>query len=83
MIYLAKAIKNLRPTSQFSYDDDDYSTINWIVLDGDAPTKKQIDDEIKRIKAAEITDAKAKETKRQAIADRLGLTADELQVLLG
>ena len=33
---------------------------------------------LKQQKAAE-----AKETARQAIADRLGLTADELQVLLG
>jgi hypothetical protein len=36
---------------------------------------------------AEITkaqaEAQAKATARQAIADRLGLTADELQVLLG
>jgi hypothetical protein len=31
----------------------------------------------------EQADAKAKATARQAIADRLGLTADELQVLLG
>lgn len=83
MIYLAKAIKNLRPTSEFSYDDDDYSTINWIVLEGDAPTQKQIDDEIKRIKEAEIADAKAKDAQRKAIAERLGLTADELKVLLG
>lgn len=29
------------------------------------------------------TEAKAKAAARQAIADRLGLTADELQVLLG
>jgi hypothetical protein len=28
-------------------------------------------------------EAEAKETERQAIADRLGLTADELKVLLG
>ncbi len=83
MSYLSKAIFNLKPNAEFSYQDEDYSTINWIVLDGDAPTKKEIDDEIKKIKAAEIADAKAKETKRQAIADRLGLTADELQVLLG
>ena len=33
--------------------------------------------------AAAITKAEAKATARQAIADRLGLTADELQVLLG
>lgn len=83
MTYLAKAIKNLKPTSEFSYQEDDYSTVNWDVLEGSAPTQKQIDDEIKRIKAAEITDAKVKETQRKAIADRLGLTADELQVLLG
>jgi hypothetical protein len=83
MEYLAQAIKNLQPTAEFTYQENDYSTVNWLILDGDAPTKKEIDDEIKKIKAAEITDAKAKETKRQAIADRLGLTADELQVLLG
>ena len=33
--------------------------------------------------AAEKAEAEAKATARQAIADRLGLTADELQVLLG
>ena len=33
--------------------------------------------------AAQQAQAQAKATARQAIADRLGLTADELQVLLG
>ena len=33
--------------------------------------------------AAELADIKAKEAARQAIADRLGLTADELKLLLG
>jgi len=83
MDYLTKAIKSLRPTGEFSFTDDDYLTIKWDVLDGDAPTKEQIDDEIKRLKASEITQAAAKAAQRQAIADRLGLTADELQVLLG
>ena len=32
---------------------------------------------------AKEAEAEAKATARQAIADRLGLTADELQVLLG
>ncbi len=83
MNYLTSAIRSLRPNSEFSFTDNDYSTVKWDILDGEAPTKKQIDDEIKRIKSAEISEAKAKETQRQAIADRLGLTADELQVLLG
>lgn len=83
MEYLTRAIKSLKPTAEFSYTDNDYSTIKWDVLDGDAPTQKEIDAEIKRIKASEITEAESKAAKRQAIADRLGLTADELQVLLG
>jgi len=33
--------------------------------------------------AAIINEAEAKEAARQSILDRLGLTADELQVLLG
>jgi hypothetical protein len=32
---------------------------------------------------AKKAEAKAKETQRQAILDRLGLTADELQTILG
>lgn len=83
MEYLTRAIKSLRPNSEFSFIDNDYSTIKWDVLDGDAPTQKEIDDEIKRIKAQEKIEIKTKAAQRQAIADRLGLTADELQVLLG
>jgi hypothetical protein len=33
--------------------------------------------------AVQLAETEAKAVKRQAIADRLGLTADELQVLLG
>jgi hypothetical protein len=32
---------------------------------------------------ARIAEAEAKETERQAILDRIGLTADELQTILG
>ena len=59
---------------------------NWVATlsDGSTITEKDVDkkaiaDEVKAIDA----EIKAKETARQAIADRLGLTADELQVLLG
>jgi hypothetical protein len=83
MDYLVKAIKLLKPTAQFSFTDDDYSTIKWDVLDGDAPTQKEIDVAIKEVKADEIAKAKAKETAKAAILDRIGLTADELQTILG
>jgi hypothetical protein len=83
MSYLVKAIKKLKPTAEFSFTEDDYSTIKWDVLDGDAPTQKDIDAAIKEVKADEIAEAKAKATQRQAILDRIGLTADELQTILG
>ena len=46
-----------------------------------AEKKERLDFE-KQI-VAEKAEAEAKQTARQVIADRLGLTADELQVLLG
>ena len=81
--YLVSAIRKLRPNSEFSFTDNDYSTIKWDVLDGDAPTQKEIDAAIKEVKADEIAEAKAKAIQRQAILDRIGLTADELQTILG
>jgi acyl-CoA reductase-like NAD-dependent aldehyde dehydrogenase len=82
MHYLSKAIKLLKPEAEFSYTDNDYSTINWIVLDGDAPTQKEIDAAIKEVKANELAQAQAKAAQRQAILDRLGITAEEAQLLL-
>ena len=79
---LVKAIKLLKPTAEFSYIDDDYSTVKWDVLDGDAPTQKEIDAAIKEVKADEIAVAQAKATQRQAILDRLGITVEEAQLLL-
>ena len=80
--YLTEAIRSLCPTAEFSFSDNDYSTVNWVVLESDAPTQKQIDDEIERIKAAEITDAAKAETDKAALLAKLGITADEAKLLL-
>ena len=80
--YLADAIKSLRPSAEFSFIEQDYSTIKWDVLDGKAPTKVEIDAEIARIKAQEITDAQNKATAKAALLERLGITADEAALLL-
>ncbi len=32
--YLVDAIKLLKPTAEFSFTDNDYSTIKWDVLEG-------------------------------------------------
>lgn len=80
--YLHLAILKLRPNSEFSYSDRDYSTIQWNVLEGEAPTKKQIDDAIKQIKADEIAEAEAKAQAKAELLERLGITADEAKLLL-
>jgi len=79
---LGLAIRKLKPTAEFSYTNDDYSTIKWDVLDGDAPTNKEIDDAIKAVKAAEKTEASDKASAKSALLAKLGITADEAKLLL-
>ena len=81
--YLALAIFKLRPNSQFSFENNDYSTIKWDVLDGDAPTQAEIDDAIEQVKADELAEAEAKAAQRQALLSRLGITEEEARILLG
>jgi hypothetical protein len=80
--YLAEAIIKLRPNSEFTYSDRDYSTINWIVLKGEAPTQAEINAAIEQIKADEIAEAQTKAQAKTALLERLGITADEAKLLL-
>ena len=82
MDYLLKAIKHLKPTAEFSFTDNDYSTIKWDVLEGKAPTQSEIDNAIKQVKADEIAEAEAKATQKAALLDRLGITENEAKLLL-
>jgi len=83
-IYLTKAIKLLKPSAEFSYQNEDYSTINWHILEGDAPTQAEIDAAIEQVKAnqthAEL-DKAAKKAAVEAKLAALGLTADDLKAL--
>jgi hypothetical protein len=82
MDYLVRAIKSLRPASEFSFENDDYSTINWVVLEGTAPTAKAIEDEILRLKAADLAAEENRSTAKAALLDRLGITQEEANLLL-
>jgi hypothetical protein len=82
MSYLIKAINKLKPNAEFSFQADDYSTIKWDVLEGNAPTQSEINAAIEQVK---VEEAQAEITKPQAKADllaRLGITADEARLLL-
>ena len=81
---LTNAIRKLKPNAEFSFTDNDYSTIQWNNLEGDAPTKVEIETAIKEIKlekeAAKVK-AKADKTAAAAKLEALGLTADDLKAL--
>jgi len=84
MNYLVQAIKLLKPNSEFSFTDNDYSTIKWDVLQGKAPTQTQIDDAIEQVKENEKAEAQAKAEAKaaaQAKLAALGLTVEDLTAL--
>jgi len=84
MTSIDKAILKLKPNAEFSYTDNDYSTIKWDVLEGDAPTQAEIDEVIEQIKADEaqaIIDKAAAKTAAQAKLAALGLTLEDLTAL--
>jgi hypothetical protein len=78
---IAKALVRLQPDAIWSLVGDDYNDIDWQSTDITKPTLAAIKKEIETpTVSAEI---KAKVAARQAILDRLGLTADEAKLLLG
>lgn len=80
---LVDAIRKLKPTSEFIISDGDYSTIEWHVLEGTAPTQAEIDAAIKQVKIDDANVDKSRLDARNALLARLGITSDELSILLG
>ena len=80
---LTQAIKFLKPTSQFSFLDNDYLTIKWDVLDGEAPTIAELEAAHLLVKEVEAQAKAEAEAKRQALLDKLGITEEEARLLLG
>jgi len=82
MNYITQAIWSLKPHSEYTFSNNDYSTIEWHVLEGKAPTQAEIDAEIVKIKAAELTAEADRAAARAALLTRLGITEDEAKLLL-
>lgn len=82
MFYLAKAIIKLKPDSEFIIRDNDYSSIEWHVLNGEAPTLDEIDAVIEIIKEEEAVEERAKATAKADLLEKLGITEEEAKLLL-
>lgn len=82
-MFLSLAISKLKPGSEFVFHNDDYSTIQWIVLDGNPPSSEEVQTEFNNQKEYYETRGQRRREARLAIAERLGLTEQEIQTLLG
>lgn len=80
---LAKAIYKLRPNSEFTFTDVNYSTIKWIVLEGEAPTQKEVEKAVAELETQEMAEAQAKAEAKAALLERLGISEEEAKLLLG
>ena len=80
--YLLKAIRRLKPNSEFSFTDNNYSTIKWDILDGTAPSQTEINVMIEQIKSEEINEANTKAQAKAALLAQLGITEEQAKLLL-
>jgi hypothetical protein len=81
--YLVLAIKSLRPTAEFSYNNNDYSTVKWDVLEGTAPKIEEIESEMLRLKKVDLQAKEDREAAKTQLLTKLGITAEEAKLLLG
>jgi hypothetical protein len=78
---LSRAIKKLKPTAEFSFSNNDYSTIKWDQLEGKAPSQTEINKAILQINEDDLAQAEIKSATKAALLERIGITADELSLL--
>ena len=79
---IAKVIDILVPNAKFVLIGDTLDGLEWLD-ERPFPTKSEFDATLKKLPALIKAETEAKEAKRQAILDRIGLTADEAKLLLG
>jgi hypothetical protein len=82
VINKASAIKSLRPNVEWSMSGDDVENIIWHTEGVEPLTEKEVQDEIIRLEQAQENEQVVKATQKAAILERLGLTEDELRVVL-
>ena len=78
-LYLVEAVREFLPDSEFSFENDDYSTIHFSKISGDAPSIKQITDKISELKKRDKDLTIQAEQKKKAILEKLNLSEEEFK----
>jgi hypothetical protein len=80
---ITDAIFYLVPSAEFSFTEIDLDSLQWHTKDVDKPSQEAILAAIPVAKAQIEADKENVQSKKQALLDRLGITADEAALLLG
>jgi hypothetical protein len=76
------AIHKLCPDAEYTYENDDLNTIQWI-KGTNPPTSDQIKKMLSIVEAELKQKTEAIASEKDALLNRLGITADEAALLLG
>jgi hypothetical protein len=79
---ITRAIRDLSPTAEFSFQEDDLTTIKWDNAQAKRPTDAEITAQYAKVEAQIKVDAEQKATNKEALLKRLGITAEEAALLL-
>lgn len=77
---LTKALSALRPSVEFTYNNEDLSTVRWNVEGTTTPTQAEVDAKIAELQAEDAALEAARESGKAKLA-ALGLTAEEIAAL--
>lgn len=81
MTSIASALKATYPTAEFTISDNNADTLDWHNTDIPKPTKAQINAAVANYETIMANQAATKAAARQAVLDKLGLTAEEVAAL--
>ncbi len=76
-----KILSTKYATDEWTLDGDNYSGLTWL-SDTPKPSQKTLDDLWPEVQAQLQADKENKAAEKQALLDRLGITADEAALLL-
>ena len=82
MIDYAAILSRRYAGKEWTLDGDEYTGLTWI-SEGAKPTKAVLDDLWASVQQEIADEATAKVSAREALLTKLGITADEAQLLLG
>ena len=69
--------------TEFVVRGDTYEGIEWVEQPASIPSKEEVLDKVAELPAILEAEANAKATQKTAILERIGLTEEELQIVLG